>query len=128
MKYNMAVGVGSSGKAVQAISGGAYRPKRVVSGKQFSSIWSELRNGLDALAETMGIPLKNLRQQFRNEGIDPDRYERTFDRILLENPGAVDDDGLLNEAMAQAEDASRTIKPSVLLIGGFFLLMLIMRR
>lgn len=124
----MAVGVGSSGKNVSAISGGAYKPKRVVSGKQFASIWKTLRNGLDSLAEAMGIPLKTLRQQFRNDGIDPDRYERTLDRILLENPGAVDDDGLLNEAMAQAEDASRTLKPSVLLIGGFFLLMLLMRR
>lgn len=128
MKTNMVYGFGGgSGKAVSEASGGVYKPRRVVSGSAFKNLWRTLRNGLDAVAQGAGVPLATLRQQYRNDGVNPDRFNEQLERIIqqqdLDVPGM--DDQELNELFAQAESTSRAPKANAVLIGGLIILVLL---
>lgn len=128
MKTNMVYGFGGgTGKAVSDASGGVYKPRRVVSSSAFKNLWRTLRNGLDAVAQGAGVPLATLRQQYRNDGVNPDRFNENLERIIqqqdLNVPGM--NDGELNELFAQAETGARQPKANMVLIGGLLLLVLL---
>lgn len=128
MKTNMVYGFGgTTGKAVSTATGGVYKPRRVVSSSAFKNLWRTLRNGLDAVAQGAGIPLATLRQQYRNDGVNPDRFNEQLERII--QSGELDvpsmNDGELNELFAQAESTSRQPKANMVLIGGLLLLVLL---
>lgn len=133
MKYNMVLGVGPSGKAVSAATGGAFNPKKAVSFFDLKDAFRIGRSALDALAAASGIPLAQLRQQYRNGAVDPDKFDATLTTAWqydFENGSwATKDDGQINEDLWNAETVSRGVPANWVLLGLVGLIFLLgMRR
>lgn len=99
--------------------------KAVIDNDQLKEFWRAGRAGLDALAGASGIPLTTLRQQYRNVGIDPDKFDIAF----TDNVEAIGLDGMTpSQAMAAAEDAEERTKmnsdmlPMIGLLGAAYLM------
>lgn len=133
MKYNMVIGIGPSGKAVSSATGGAFNPKKTVSFFDLKDAFRIGRSALDALAASAGIPLGQMRQMYRNGGIDPDKFDTTLTTAWqydFENGSwASKSEGAFNEDMWNAETVSKGMPANWILVGLVALIFLLgMRR
>lgn len=133
MKYNMVIGVGPTGKAVSSTSGGAWHPRKAVSGFDLKDAFRIGRSAIDAIAASAGIPLGQMRQMYRNQGVDPSKFDQTITTAWeydFENGSwSNKTDDQFNEDIWNAETVSRGVPSSWVLLGLVGLIFLLgMRR
>lgn len=74
----------------------------------FNDFWIAGRSILDSVAGAAGIPLANLRQQYRTKGVDPAKVETYASATLKQNQGAGDlTPDMVNYALDTGEQAGK---------------------
>lgn len=89
-----------------------------------NSFWRTARGALDALSMSAGVPLAELRQQYRNEGVNPDQVDEYLSELW---ESGVPDAATVNDQLVEAQVKFPSAKTSDLLmwIGGALALMVL---
>lgn len=85
--------------------------KKIIDTDKLKAIWNEFsklgRSALDAIAAANGVPIGQLRQQFRNSGIDPDKFDQQLTELWSINDLSSMADQELDATATEAENNSK---------------------
>lgn len=90
--------------------------KKLIPTAALNDFWRAGRGALDSLALSSGIPLSNLRQSYRGQAIDPDKFDAQMDELLSNTTGDPTADEW-DQAVSTAEDKSKLDFPIVAIAG-----------
>lgn len=93
--------------------------------QSLKDLWRTSRGVIDTIAQSVGVPLQQVRQGLRNQGVDPDKYESAMSSFWASNPPENSTAEEVQQQFDVAEDvAKQSIPPTVWLALGAGLLLI----
>jgi len=77
-------------------------------------LWRTSRGVIDTIAQSVGIPMAQVRQGLRNNGVDPDKYDSAMMSMWESSPPDQSTTEALQQQFDTAEEAAKNTMPATL--------------